>query len=89
LNPSRSRAGNVRGDLAEWVREIGVTDPEVSPTHAWRHTFKQIAERSGITEKVHDAITGHAPASEGRKYGQPTAEDMANALKKFPRYKLN
>jgi integrase len=89
MNPSRSRAGNVRGDLAEWVREQGVTDPELSPTHAWRHTFKQIAERVGITEKVHDAITGHAPASEGRKYGQPTAEDMANALKKFPRYKLD
>ncbi|MET4493256.1 integrase [Bradyrhizobium sp. LA7.1] len=89
MNPSRSRAGNVRGDLAEWVREQGVTDPELSPTHAWRHTFKQIAERVEITEKVHDAITGHAPASEGRKYGQPTAEDMANALKKFPRYKLD
>ncbi|WP_420966832.1 hypothetical protein [Bradyrhizobium sp. B120] len=89
MNPSRSRAGNVRGELAEWVRVLGVTDPELSPTHAWRHTFKQIAERVGITEKVHDAITGHAPASEGRKYGQPTAEDMAEALKKFPRYKLS
>lgn len=87
MNPSRSRAGNIRGDLAEWVRELGVTDLELSPTHAWRHTFKQIAERVGITEKVHDTITGHAPASEGRKYGQPTAEDMAEALKKFPRYK--
>jgi len=88
MKPSRSRAGNVRGDLAEWVREVGVTDKEVSPTHAWRHTFKQIAERVGITEKLHDAITGHAPASEGRKYGQPTADDMARALKKFPRYSL-
>jgi integrase len=89
MKPSRSRAGNVRGDLAEWVREIGVTDKEVSPTHAWRHTFKQIAERVGITEKIHDAITGHAPASEGRKYGQPTADDMARALEMFPRYKLD
>jgi integrase len=89
LNPSRSRAGNVRGDLAEWVREIGVTDKELSPTHAWRHTFEQIAERVGITEKVHDAITGHAPASEGRKYGPPTVEDMAKALNRFPRYRLD
>ena len=88
LNPSRSTAGNVRGDLAEWVRQLGITDKEVSPTHAWRHTFKQTAERAGITEKVHDAITGHMPPSEGRKYGPPTVEDMAEALKKFPRYKL-
>jgi len=88
LNPSRSRAGNVRGDLAEWVRQLGITDKEVSPTHAWRHTFKQTAERAGITEKIHDAITGHTPPSEGRKYGPPTIEDMAEALKKYPRYKL-
>ena len=88
LNPSRSRAGNVRGDLAEWVRQLGITDEEVSPTHGWRHTFKQTAERAGITEKVHDAITGHTPPSEGRKYGPPTIEDMAEALKKYPRYKL-
>ena len=63
--------------------------PGTQPNHAWRHTFKRIAERVGITEKLHDAITGHAPATEGGKYGQPTAEDMAEALKKFPRYKLD
>jgi integrase len=84
LNPSRSKEGNVRGDLPEWVREIGITDKEVSPTHGWRHTF----DRAGIAEKVHDAITGHTPPSEGRKYGPPTVEDMAKALTRFPRYHL-
>jgi integrase len=88
LKPSRPRAATIRAHLGEWVRSIGVTDTELSPNHAWRHTFKQIAERVGISEKIHDAITGHAPASEGRKYGPPTVEDMARALKKFPRYKL-
>lgn len=68
------------------MRELGVKDPAVSPTHAWRHTFKQRAARNGIAENVHDEITGHAPASEGRKYTVPTVEDMAAALKKFPRY---
>jgi hypothetical protein len=33
-----------------------------------------------------DAITGHAAATDGRKYGAPTVEDMAEALKRFPRY---
>lgn len=88
LKPSRTRADTARAQLGEWVRSLGVTDPELSPNHAWRHTFKRIAEASGITEKVHDAITGHAPASEGRKYGQPSVADKAEALKKFPRYKL-
>ena len=86
LKPSRSRAATARAHLSDWVRELGVKDPEVSPTHAWRHTFKQRAARNGITENVHDEITGHAPASEGRKYTKPTVEDMAEALKKFPRY---
>ncbi|MGL9623686.1 tyrosine-type recombinase/integrase [Bradyrhizobium sp. U531] len=86
--PRRSRAATTRAHLSTWVREIGVTDPEVKPNHAWRHTFKQIADRVGIPEKLHDEITGHEHATEGRKYGAPTVEDMAEALKKFPRYRL-
>ena len=86
LKPRRSRAATARADLSTWVRELGVKDPEVSPTHAWRHTFKQRAARNEIAENVHDEITGHAPASEGRKYTKPTVEDIAAELKKFPRY---
>jgi integrase len=88
LKPPRSRADTARAQLGTWVRGLGIADPEVSPNHSWRHTFKRIAEAVGITEKVHDAITGHTPATEGRKYGQPSVTDMAKALKKFPRYKL-
>jgi integrase len=86
LNPERSPSIKTRGRLGIWVRELGITDPEVGPTHGWRHTFKQIAEREGISEKMSDAITGHAAATVGRSYGAPTVEDMAKALKKFPRY---
>ncbi len=86
LNPERSPSIKTRGRLGTWVRELGITDPEVGPTHGWRHTFKQVAERVGISEKVSDAITGHAAATVGRSYGAPTVEDMAEALKKFPRY---
>lgn len=88
LNPSRTPAMTARARLGEWVRTLGVDDPEVSPTHGWRHTFKQTAERAGIPEKIHDAITGHAATTEGRKYGAPTAEDMAEAMSKFPRYDI-
>ena len=73
---------------AEWVREIGVDDAELRPNHAWRHTFKQIADRSGISERVSDAITGHAPLNGARSYGQPTVIDMAEARKRFPQYRL-
>ncbi len=86
-NPRRPRAVKTRERLAEWVRELGVTDKGVRPNHAWRHTFKQIAERSGISERISDAITGHAPTTAGRAYGAPMLSDLAREMVKFPRYK--
>jgi integrase len=72
--------------VAAWVRGLGVTDSELLPNHAWRHTFKVVGFRCGMTEKVLDAIVGHAPASVGRGYGEPTLADKAQELHKFPRY---
>jgi len=51
-----------------------------------RHTFKQIADSVGISERMSDYITGHAHRTIGAKYGAPTVEHMAAALEKFPRY---
>jgi integrase len=84
----KPKAAQARQRLADWVRGLGVTDRNISPNHAWRHTWKQIADRSGISERMSDYITGHAHKSVGAGYGAPTVEDMATALKKFPRYKL-
>jgi integrase len=86
-NPRRPRAVKARERLAEWVREVGVSDPELSPNHAWRHTFRAITDRCGIPEKMTDAIVGHAPASTRRGYGVATLADKAAALAVFPRYK--
>jgi integrase len=86
-NPRKPRSAKTREHLAEWVRKLGVNDPELSPNHAWRHSFKAIGDRAGISEKVLDAIVGHAPASIGRGYGEPTLADKAQELRKFPRYK--
>jgi integrase len=85
-NPQRPRAVKTRERLAAWVRKLGITDPELQPTHAWRDTFKLIAHRHGISEKVSDEITGHAPLTVGRGYGRPMLADMAAELRKFPRY---
>jgi integrase len=82
-NPRKARYVKAREHLAAWVRSIGVDDPELSPNHAWRHTFKAIGYRCGLTEKVLDAIVGHAPATVGRGYGEPTLADKAEELRKF------
>jgi integrase len=68
LKPARTRADTARAHLGEWVRGLGVDDPELSPNHSWRHTFKRIADDIGMPEKMNDAITGHTQATEGRKY---------------------
>jgi integrase len=86
LKPKRPRPLWTRSELANWVRSLGITDPEVSPNHAWRHSFKRIAQRSGIDPRVHDVITGHASKTAAEDYGKAEVEDMAEALKKFPRY---
>ncbi len=88
LKVKKPRASQVRQRLATWVRSLGINDPELRPNHAWRHTFKQIADRNKISERMSDYITGHAHRSIGASYGAPTLEDMADALREFPRYKL-
>jgi len=87
-NPRKPRHARPRERLAAWIRSLGIKDNEVSPNHAWRHTFKQVAARKGIPDGMSDYITGHAPASVARGYGAPTVKDMAEALKKFPRYEV-
>jgi integrase len=86
-NPRKARYVKAREHVAAWVRRLGLDDPELSPNHAWRHTFKAVGFRCSISEKVLDAIVGHAPASVGRGYGEPTLADKAQELRKFPRYK--
>jgi hypothetical protein len=64
-NPRKPRYVNAREHVAAWVRSLGITDPELSPNHAWGHTFKAKGFRAGLREKVLDAIVGHAPATVG------------------------
>jgi integrase len=85
-NPSRPRSVKTRERLAAWVRSLGVTDKAIRPNHAWRHTFKRRAARAGIEAGVRDAICGHSPRAVADQYETPTVADMAEALKKFPRY---
>jgi len=85
---ARPPSAKIVKQAGEWVRSLGITDEEIRPNHAWRHLFKLIAERAGIPERLSDVITGHAPASIGRAYGQPTLIDLAREMAKFPRYEV-
>jgi integrase len=86
MNPTRPRSVKTLNRLGEWVRKLGVIDNAIRPNHAWRHTFKRWAARAGIDAGIRDAICGHSPRTVADKYETPTLEDMAEALRKFPRY---
>jgi integrase len=79
-----------RNKLAEWVRNsVKIVDPDISPNHAWRHTFKRMAARHGMEKRFRFAFCGHESDDVGDIYETPTLEDMAEELKKFPRYVLD
>jgi integrase len=88
LKPVRAPWVKAREKLAGWVRLLGVADPNISPNHAWRHTFKRRARRAGIERHIRDAICGHTLRDVADRYEAPTVEDMTAALAKFPRYSL-
>jgi integrase len=87
-NPQRPRAVKCRERLGAWSRQL-VPDKGVAPNHAWRHTWKTIAARAGISDSLSDAMTGHASRTVAGRYLHPTVGDMATALRKFPRYRLD
>jgi integrase len=87
-NPTRRRWAKSRDRLSEWVRGLGVTDPGISPNHAWRHTFKRIAARAGIERRIRFGFCGHTSSDEGDRYETPSVEDLAVEGRKFPRFEV-
>jgi len=81
-------ASQVSSRLAKWVRELGVDDPAVRPNHAWRHLFIRTAYRCGIEKNIRTAMAGHSFEEVSEEYETPSLKDIAEALKRFPRYVL-
>ena len=88
LNPPRPLYVQTRQKLADWVRKLGVKDPGVGPNHGWRHTFKRRAARAKIDQRIRDAFCGHSAGHVGAIYELPTVEDLAEAIRAFPRYPI-
>lgn len=83
-------AEETSNSLRRWVRSdaVGVTDKNVQPNHGWRHRFKNVASRAGISDRVSHHITGHAQGTEGGRYGDAEVPTMWEAIKRLPRYEV-
>jgi integrase len=59
--------------FGRYIRGIGIANP-ARVFHSFRHTFKDALRAAGVSEDVHDALTGHSGGGVGRAYG---AKEMA------------
>lgn len=68
-NPRNKLSGYFSNFFSVYLRQqVKIVDVR-KVFHSFRHTFKDICRTVGIDEAVHDALTGHASVSVGRKYG--------------------
>nr|WP_137828001.1 DUF6538 domain-containing protein [Methylobacterium sp. L1A1] len=86
-NNARIRRSGER--LAKWVRDLGVYNTDVGPSHGWRHRFKTEGRRVGMVEAVLEAVQGHAPRSQGENYGSFPPDVMLLELLKLVPYRVN
>jgi integrase len=77
---------SVGNKLAEWVRGLGISDPNAAPNHGWRHRFKTMSRRAKMDRFIVHAIQGHAIETEGDDYGEVEVEVMYREILKHPRY---
>ena len=89
------KAGDVLGPLqalknrlAEFSRAL-VPEPNVAPTHGWRHRFKTVGLDAGVESRILDAIQGHAPRSISERYGEVSLKVRAAAICKLPSFDLD
>ncbi len=86
LTPDRfnNRGGNGTKLVGRWVRDLGIDDPRISPSHSWRHRLKTLARRHGLASDLVDAITGHERDSVADQYGEYEVAALARELAKLP-----
>ena len=82
------RARQVSGKLADWQRIQKLRPEGLQPNHAWRHRLKTVCREIGISDRVVDAIQGHAGKTAGDHYGDVTLKTKADAIEKLPEYPI-
>lgn len=61
----------------------------LQPNHAWRHRLKTQGRLVGMDLATLDAIQGHAPKTEGERYGEWPVAALYRELTKLPRYEVS
>jgi integrase len=75
-----SGARTVSGRLSQWLGDLGIIPEGVAPSHGWRHRFKTKGRELGYSDRVVDAICGHAGRTAGDSYGDVTLAAKARVI---------
>lgn len=76
------------GRLSEWLNRSGLVPEGVQPSHGWRHRFKTLGRELGLSNRIVDAIQGHAGRTAGDSYRDVSIVAMARVIDALPDYKL-
>ena len=83
------KSKQISNQLADWLRLTGLRPEGLAPNHAWRHRLKTQCMELGISDRVMDAIQGHAGRTAGDNYGDVTLKTKKAAIEKLPEYGLS
>jgi len=81
-----TKALRISSQLSEWLRKVELTPDGLQPNHAWRHRLKTTCRELGMSDRVVDAIQGHAGKTAGDSYGDVTLKTKADAIARLPEY---
>lgn len=79
------RGGTFGQGFSRWLRGTRgccILDRRVV-FHSFRHTFKTLCRESGLSEELHDALTGHAGQTVGRTYGHMPISALVEAMSRI------
>lgn len=83
------RGGNGTKVIGRFVRQLGITDPRISPSHSWRHRMKTLGRRYGLAKDILEAMTGHGSKSVADAYGEFPVEALYRELCKIPHLNID
>lgn len=83
-----TKASRISNQLADWLRKTGLRPEGVQPNHAWRHRFKTQCRELGLSDRVVDAIQGHAGRTASDHYGDVPLKAKVDAISQLPSYAL-
>ncbi|MDO6483089.1 site-specific integrase [Shimia thalassica] len=82
------KAAQTSNQLADWLRKNELRPEGMQPNHAWRHRLKTQCRELGISDRVVDAIQGHAGKTASDDYGDVTLKTKIDAINRLIEYEI-